>query len=296
VSDVRNRWLYVESTSDGIHAYVISATGALEEVIGSPYAVSGVIEGLAIDRTSHCLYAVSSSSNAILRYGIDQTTGALTELDSNPTVGDGPVAAAINPAGNSLWVTDVGSNEVTIFTVEPDCSFAANPTTISTGAGSSPQAVTFSPDGEHAFVTLEGAGLVMSFYGVQDGLPPSVSTTSAVGAQPASVVVDPTSRYVYVTDPGTPAAPDDHIYAFAIDPTSAALTPLATPTFATGPEPFALAIDPSGSVLLATNFGSATGSGSLSAFTIGAGGVLTAVSPSTVGTAPRSVVITGTNR
>ncbi|HXP26563.1 MAG TPA: hypothetical protein VN891_12325, partial [Steroidobacteraceae bacterium] len=59
----------------------------------------------------------------------------------------------------------------------------------------------------------------------------------AAGAQPAAVVVDPTSLFAYAANSN-----DNTVIAYTIDPKSGALAPLSGSPFATGLIPVAMAI------------------------------------------------------
>jgi 6-phosphogluconolactonase (cycloisomerase 2 family) len=110
--------------------------------------------------------------------------------------------------------------------------------------------------------------------------PASVPTGTSVTSEPRSVVVDPTGKYVYVTNLG-----DDNVSQFKIE-TGGTLTPIGTGSVATGVRPFFVTVDPSGRYAYVANFWDTT----VSQYTIGAAdGALTPMSPAatvTVGLTP----------
>ncbi|HKD78220.1 MAG TPA: beta-propeller fold lactonase family protein [Candidatus Angelobacter sp.] len=94
----------------------------------------------------------------------------------------------------------------------------------------------------------------------------------ATGARPTGVVVDSMGRFVFVANQAA-----NSIAVFSIG-ANGVLTPVAGSPFAAG-SPFGLAINPAGTVLFANNFPDSQVSdlNTVSAFTIGPNGTLTAV-------------------
>jgi DNA-binding beta-propeller fold protein YncE len=144
-------------------------------------------------------------------------------------------------------------------------------------------------------VTLYGTSQIASYTGFNVFDQPTGVEMYAAGANPIAVVADGTSRYVYVTDSGLFTTTGYHsaILGFSMTPASAVLTPLATPSFASGARPNALAADPTGTFLFAACEGvPPTVAGALSAYTIGTGGSLIPIaSEPGVGSSPRGVAI-----
>jgi 6-phosphogluconolactonase len=103
----------------------------------------------------------------------------------------------------------------------------------------------------------------------------------ATGIGPSAVAIEPTSRYVYVTD-----ALSNQIYSYSIaSNTTGNLTGLATSPTAAGQYPIAETVDPRGKYLLTANYNSQT----IGSYTINvADGSLGAVSGSAAATVPAS--------
>ena len=98
-----------------------------------------------------------------------------------------------------------------------------------------------------------------------DGSLGTVRQTTGLNG-PESVVVDRLGKFLYVV------SDDDNIYAFNINQTDGTLTPSSTPTYAlaSGSGPIGATIDPSNKYLFVANVLTNT----VSAFTIGANGIL----------------------
>jgi DNA-binding beta-propeller fold protein YncE len=101
------------------------------------------------------------------------------------------------------------------------------------------------------------------------------------------VAVDPTGQFAYVANEGS-----YNVWAYSIDGTTGALTPVAGSPFPAGVAPNSVTVDPTGQFAYVTNGG---GSNKVSAFTIdGLTGELAPVdgSPFPAGTFPVSVTTT----
>src|SRR6202034_2431454 len=99
-------------------------------------------------------------------------------------------------------------------------------------------------------------------------LAPIAGSPFSAGILPVAVAVDPTGTYAYVANRN-----DATISAFTIDRTLGALTAVKGSPFPTGPAPTSIAIDPSSSFVYVTN----CNAGGVYSYSIGAGGVLTAL-------------------
>jgi len=79
----------------------------------------------------------------------------------------------------------------------------------------------------------------------------------SAGASPVWVVVDPSSKFLYVADIAVGSA----IFGFTIDRATGALTSIIGSHFSVGKDPTSMTVDPSGKFVYVTNFGDNTISG-----------------------------------
>lgn len=114
------KFVYVTG-KHAIYAYTVDrATGALTEVIGSPFESGfSTILSLAIDPLGKFLYAANAFDNYISAYAVDGTTGTLTAIVGSPftSVGD-PFSMAIDPAGKFAYVAVVSNTGVAAYTID----------------------------------------------------------------------------------------------------------------------------------------------------------------------------------
>jgi 6-phosphogluconolactonase len=125
------------------------------------------------------------------------------------------------------------------------------------------------------------------------GLSPVPGSPFAAGTTATSIAVDPSNRFVYVSN-----SRSNNISAYTVDSTTGALTAVSGSPFPTGFFPNLVAVDPSGKFVYVANFCLTPicngGNGTISAYAInGTTGALNAVpgSPFAAGLGPDSVTI-----
>jgi 6-phosphogluconolactonase len=120
-------FLYVaNSFTNTVSAYAISPTG-LTVLGGSPFAVGLAPSGLALPPSGAFLYVANSGTNNISAFNIcdkvvtscsdvNNPNGNLTPITGSPfSDGGNPVAIAVDPAFDFLYVLDSRSNQISAF-------------------------------------------------------------------------------------------------------------------------------------------------------------------------------------
>lgn len=147
-----------------------------------------------------------------------------------------------------------------------------------------------------AYVTVAatsagGIGSVYEYAVLEDGsIAPLPQVSVSAGVEPAAIALDQAGRHLYVVNVGDGTISQ---YTIAADNSLTPMNPatIINPGMKTlGAMPSAVVLDFSGSFLYVANSGDAT----LSQFSIGSGGQLTALTPATVatGTEPMSIAVT----
>jgi 6-phosphogluconolactonase (cycloisomerase 2 family) len=311
----------------------------------SPLAQASIATGanpvaLVASPDSKNLYVVNhgqtgNTDSSISHYAIG-TDGKLYPQETTNVVqnagltvfGSFPISAAIDPAGNFLYVTflyqngyttlNPGPGGVAVFPITHSSDATKNGalgaplvnTTVGTTAanplpyfpvGDNPVGVFVAPKGGYVYVVDQekpanaaAYGVLLAFTQNTDGsltpIPGPVSGGFAAGTTPAAVAVDAGGHFIYVTDETT-----NQLYGFVISaggavPAGAPVAMVASP-FGTGSFPTGLTVDPRGLYVYVTNYGSST----LSAYAInqstGALSGITSGSGTGVGTGPQCVTI-----
>ncbi|MDT7642065.1 MAG: hypothetical protein QOC83_6353 [Pseudonocardiales bacterium] len=156
-------------------------------------------------------------------------------------VGLQPGRVAITPDGRHAYVTNNGSNDVSVIDT------VSNAVTATVVVGHQPANVAITPNGGAAYVTNYGSGTVS----VIDTARNSVTATIPVAATPAAVAISPDGSSAYLTNFGAGAAAGS---VSAID----IATNAVTATVLVGAVPGSVAISPDSGHAYVTNFGSDT--------------------------------------
>ncbi len=259
-------------------------SGALSQ-IGSIVSSGGTKPvSMAISLMYHNVYVLNQTSNNLVNFYVNND-GLLEQKNvySLANVGASPVYVSTNNAATLLFVvsnyqpgctTAIASastcngGALAVFPMNSDGTLG-NP--IQNGSlsywpiGINPTSVQSTPNwpvngvtplagttGLHVFVTTydptAGLGYVYSFSSTTGGtLTPVSGSPELAGVKPSGMVVDPTSRFVYITD-----FAQNELIAYTIY-SNGLLIPLINGPFKTGNEPSAVAIDPRGIFLYVTN-------------------------------------------
>src|SRR5580698_7155891 len=74
------------------------------------------------DYTVAYVYSISSQNNTVSAYAVDYQSGALTQINGSPFSGTGdlPVAVAVTPDGNFLYVVSQKDSNVVEYAIGTD--------------------------------------------------------------------------------------------------------------------------------------------------------------------------------
>jgi 6-phosphogluconolactonase (cycloisomerase 2 family) len=286
-------FLYIIDGTSYVAVYTVNSTTGTAVNTGFqtvPAGTNGFSKGV-IDRTGSFFYAVSNGnqtgpSDALYAYTINQTTGALTAVAGSPFTTnlnvptDVQIAHQTGATNDYLYVINAGdgvtASTVAGFSIDPTSGLPTALGTPTIPTGVAPVFSTIDPSGTHLYVP-NSVDVTVSVYSIAStGILTQVGTATSItdGTTPASfpfnVAVDPTDTYLYVVDsPFLNAA--GAVYGFKIGTNGAIGTPVGL-AVGTGNGPTGIVIDPTGVLVAVDN----NGGNSISAYALGAGGVLTA--------------------
>ena len=293
------RYAYVVNAgSNDISQYTIAANGTLTALATatvtaglSPYSITVVPSGLNAGKYA---YVANKGGNNVSEYNIN--SGVLTlNTTVTPTgtvnAGSSPYSITVDPSGQYVYVANEGSNDISQYTIAANGTLTLAPATIP--AGTNPVSITVDPLGPYVYVANYGSNTVSQYTIVGGALTPMSPPTVLAGTNPYSVTVDPSGKYAYVVNAG-----GNDISQYTIGAGGALTAMSAVPAFATMPtptvapagmNPASVTVDPKGPYAYVANFGD----GTVSQYTIGTGGALTAMATATVaaGTNPYSVTV-----
>ncbi len=162
---------------------------------------------------------------------------------------------AITPTGKFVFVANNESGNVWVYSVAT--SGALKPVKGSPFVTvAHPSGIAVDPTGKFAYVASAGYGSPgkVSGYSINattGALAPVKGSPFQAGTTPYGVAVDPTSKFVYVTNYGS-----KNVSAYTIDASSGALTAVKGSPFGAGTEPEGIAVDPKGTFAYVTNYDS----------------------------------------
>lgn len=148
-----------------------------------------------------------------------------------------PFDVAITPSGEYAYVTNGGSNSVSVINT------ATNTVTSTVPVGVAPFAVAIIPDGQYAYVTNGGSASVSVIATATN----TVAATINVGIGPYGVAISPDDAYAYVTNFGTST----------VSVVSTALN-MVVATIPVGNSPQGVTVTPDGLYVYVADFGAGT--------------------------------------
>jgi 6-phosphogluconolactonase (cycloisomerase 2 family) len=228
----------------------------------------------------------------VFGYGVDPTTGVLTELDLDAVTpgvqtylpaGSSPSAAAATPDGRFLYVADSSSSTFSVLTFAADTKTGALTAKGRTTAGILGDAydLVTDPAGKHLYVSLRNKAAVAVLDIAADGslTAQAAGPTTAVG--PRGLAFSPAGDFLFVA-----AEFGDSVQAFKVDATTGALS-VAKPSASTPGAPITLARHPTKSVVYSLG----SNSGVVYAVSSDATGTLTVLGSQPTGNTPLGAAV-----
>ena len=278
------RHAYATNFNDGtVSQYSIDvATGSLSP-LSAPTIAAGVEPfSISVEPSGQYAYVANYTAGTVSEYIIAADGSlALVGNGSVPT-GAKPNAVIVELSNHFAYVANYGANSVSQYAIQPNGMLVPlSPPTIPTGP--TPASITIDPTSRYAYVAnYNGSGIGISAgpasisqYTIgKDGTLTAMNpATVSTGLLPNSITVDPSGKYVYVANQKDNTV--GSVGQYAIDPATGMLSPIGSGTVTAGAQPFALTVDPSGKHVYVANYAD----GTISQFSIGPVGALTALSP-----------------
>ena len=289
VLHTNGKYLYLIDVAGNVHVYTVNATSGALTLPAEPSPLPNVSSAGetfnygVVDPTGRFFYAIDFDGQAIHSAPISTVDGRLGTVSTTGGV-DFPDFIAIDHQGKYAYVVS-RNDTLYAFAINQTNGMLTPLSTPSYATGGGPLAVTIDPTDKFVYVANAFDNSV-DFFALDKTtglLTPGTSLDlSATALFVSNVIVDPSSKYLYILDSGDPGATtpiNGSVYAYNIGTNGAIGSAIGTPV-PTELNPFGIAIDPTGTLLATDN----NESNSISLFTVGAGGALTAKTPATVAT------------
>src|SRR5262245_37844699 len=206
----------VALTPDGQSVYVLNGNGLVSQYDVGPGGaltpknppaeggIGGNPFGIAVTPDGSYVYRANSGGNvgdpgSVESYEIG-AGGALTPFGILTPAGAGSFGIAVSVDGQSLYVANEGSADVSQYDLESDGTpTPKTPATVAASGG--PRGIAVSPDGDSVYV-VNGSGESVSQYDVGPGgaLAPMTPATVPTGEAPFGIAVSPDGGNVYVAN------------------------------------------------------------------------------------------------
>ena len=280
------------TTTGAVDGYLVDyQSGALTQLANSPTNSGGRNPVTLVAAPSgKYIYVLNSDDNNVVQFAVG-TDGKIYPQNTYNVVGSFPVAAAIDSTGTYLYVASTlqpgftraspGPGTLTIFPINPADGTLDAKSATSVATGNNPIGVASAayPTGSQTHqiyvadretTTAAGGGTspigyIQTFTQTQGSSTLTRVTAGETapqgvrsGVQPSGIAVDPTARFLYVTD-----SLSNQVGGYRITASGLPQAMVNGP-FATGQFPSSLTIDPRAKYLYVTNYNAA----SVTAFTI----------------------------
>ena len=274
---------------------VDTSTGLLKPTSPATVPTGFFPQGIAIDPLGRFVYTANSDDDTVSMFTINQTTGVLTPttpaavstyVPSSNAQNSDPVNVTADPSGKFLYVVNGEEDTISMFDINQTTGVLTPTIPATVPAGLFPFTIAIAPNGKFAYVPdnlSNGVNGVWQYtIDPNTGVltPVASNPTAPAGNGPTAVVVDPSSKFAYVTN-----RQDNTVSTYAIDQTTGGLSPLGV--FPVGNTPFRILFDPSGKFLYVVNE-----SGPASIFTVKSDGTLTPAGTGATGSASLSIGFT----
>ena len=243
--------LFVSNTgANSITGYTIDSDGSLTEV--ATRIVGKLPKGVAVDASGQFLFVANQASSSISVFSINGAN--LTPVKGSPfttiapgtVTPTGPVAVAVPPAGNYLYVANQFTNNVSAFSFNSDGALSIVPGS-PYATGLNPSGLAISPAGTFLLVANSGSGNVSSFaicaiasatcLTPNGMLTPAANSPFSAGISPVAIAFDPGFNFVYVVDQQS-----NEVFQYSFGVNNGSMTALSPAAIATGTTPVSIAI------------------------------------------------------
>jgi len=251
--------------------------------IGFTTSTTGQVYTVTVQAGCSGTYTTSSwsvsGSASYSRLGYLTFTGSIA-------TGTGPNGVAITASGTSVYVTNLTSNTISMYSRNTSTGALTALATPTIATGTWPMGIVVSADGTSVYVANHDSNTI-SMYSRNTGtgaLTALATPTIATGLIPGNITISADGTSVYVANRS-----GNTISMYSRNTGTGALTALATPTIATGTMPIGITISADGTSVYTENINSST----ISMYSRNTGtGALTALATPTIATGAGPISLT----
>ena len=241
-------------TGTGLFTYVAPTYSVTYDGNGS---TGGTVPTDSNSYQSNATLTVLSNSGSLVKTGYTfagwntAANGSGTTLlgDSTFSIGSANVTLYAQwSSGNKAYVTNYGSNTISVYTIDQTTGVLTAGTSAPTGTG--PFSIAADPLGRFVYAANETSGTI-SVYSINQATGALTAGTPVAAGKainsPSGLTVHPSGKFLYTVK----ATPNNTIGLYSIDQSTGGLT--VGPEYTAGARIYSVAVDPSGRFLYAAN-------------------------------------------
>jgi 6-phosphogluconolactonase (cycloisomerase 2 family) len=252
-ADPQGRFIYWNATNgvtNAVGAFDVSTAGQLTAAPGQPYTYNGQTSYGAPAETGTYVFAVNyrnpttTSQGELVEWTIDPVTGALTQTSHTlPLVeGAGPI---VSPNGKFLYVQQAYLNngafnwEILPIQIGADGSFTPLTQNVQQTPSAGDSDMWMSPNGNFLYISVYGQ---IWDYQIDQTTGALTLIQKYTDVNTNTLAIDPAVKYVFLSPEGQNQVGTTTLTAYAVNPTTGALTPVAKSTVDVKVTPISLAV------------------------------------------------------
>jgi len=235
----------------GIYAYQFDpSSGGITAVTGSPFATDTIGAPVALSGDGRFLYSINFATDGSIAAFSIEVDGALARVPGAPFVTTEPTRWLVtDPAADFLFALAY-SGDLTVYAI--DSSTGALTAQSGVAALGSPLVIT--PDGQRLYQISPSQIFEFSIDPATGALKPLAGSPVAIQTNtfgPGDAAIDPSGRFIYVTNLSVFTGFGGPMYAWSIDPQTGAVSPIPPFSPTAGPQA-SVAVDASGKYAIVT--------------------------------------------
>ncbi len=241
--------LYVADSALGqIHQFRLSSVGVPNALNPGSVACPGGATQVRVDPTGDFLFALAPADAAVRIFSIHPATGALTPAGEVRTRGSSAdlavpgYGAPIAPRTPQIYVALEGAAEVRGFALDNDTGLLTGLANAVADTAPGPVSVALHPSQPLALsANFTGQSLTRLALNEGNGAITALGSPTASSGAPFDLAFEPSGRFAFV-----PLFATASVQAYAVDPQSGQVTPLAAASGTPNSFPRGIAVDPTG--------------------------------------------------
>ncbi len=235
----------------GIYAYQFDpSSGGITAVAGSPFATDTIGAPVALSGDGRFLYSINFATDGSIAAFSIEVDGSLARVPGAPFVTTEPTRWLVtDPAADFLFAIAY-SGDLTVYAI--DSSTGALTAQSGVAALGSPLVIT--PDGQRLYQISPSQIFEFSIDPATGALKPLAGSPVAIQTNtfgPGDAAIDPSGRFIYVTNLSVFTGFGGPMYAWSIDPQTGAVSPIPPFSPTAGPQA-SVAVDASGKYAIVT--------------------------------------------